>query len=940
MPALIPAIVSAAVAGGVAVATGATFAIWGSVFLGAAIPAFATTLVMGALTKATTKNPEQQTFTVSQGQNVTIRQPVPPQKAIYGRTRTGGAATAVYLGRENQAWNTVITLAGHPVQSIEDVLFDDYAGTFDADGIETGRYNAGGNYAVVNRSLGTETGQPFPLLVSESNGLWGGTTHLQRGHAKLYARLIASPALYPQGVPNFTAIVRGKKVYDPRTGLTAWSHNPALCLADYLCDTRFGLGVDYATGINEAALITAADICDERVTLAGNTTGFTADATTDMLTLDAGSALPQVGDGVRFTTTGSLPGGLSAGVTYYAVPRAKTLQLATSYANAMAGTTLDVTSAGSGMHTMTYYDEPRYTLNGVFSSTDKPREVIGRMLAAMGGNAVRVGGKWHIYAGAYVAPTITLTADDLAGAIRVQTLVSRRELSNGVKGVYSEPASLFQPNDFPPVLGTAYLAQDGDERLWRDIDLSAFVTRGTQAQRLAKIELLRSRQGLTVTAEFKLSAWRCMTGGTVALTMDRYGWSAKAFEVIGSRFIVADDGALGVELSLRETGAAVFDWSTSDESPIDIAPNTNFPPPSAPTAPGTPAVSEELYETTGSAGVKSRAVVTWSAPVDVTVLGYELQYKLNSGSDWIARPLSTSIEDRIEDLAPERYDFRVRDLNIAGAWSDWSATTTKDLLGLTAAPSDVTGFSVIKSEGVAYAQWDLHPDLDVRQGGAIVIRHSPLTSGATWVDGVIYAEIAGNAVEGRAALKTGTYMAKARDSSGNWSTNLASFVATEGMVTGFVTAASVTEDPDFDGAMTDVVYDGTLTGIKLDTGDLSGTYTFDNTLDATTVATRRFEADIDALSYDEGVLFDDASGDFDDASGLFDGDDINDCDLTLYGRFTDDNPAGSPTWGPWVPFFVSDFTCRAAQFKVELIRENTNHNIVVTGLSVAAKDPA
>ena len=956
MPALIPAVVAAGISGTVAVFTNAAF--WG-----AAIKAFAATLVTGLLTKATTKKPDQQqqAFTVSQGQNITVREPVPSQKAIYGRVRAGGATTAVYLTQSNSAWNTVITLAGHPVQSIEDVLFDDYAGTFDSNGIETGRYSAGGVYAVVNRSLGDETGQPFPGLVAETGGLWGNTTHLQRGHAKLYARLFVSPALFPQGVPNLTAIVRGKKVYDPRTGLTAWSHNPALCLADYLCDTRFGLGVDYDEGIQEAALIAAANICDERVTLAGNTTGFTADATTDMLTLDAGSALPQVGDGVRFTTTGTLPGGLSAGVTYYAVPRAKTLQLATSYANAMAGTVLDISSAGSGVHTMTYYDEPRYTLNGVVNSADKPREIMGRMLAAMGGWAVRVGGKWHIYAGAYVAPTITLTADDLAGAVRVQTLVSRRELANGVKGVYTEPASLFQPNDFPPVLGTAYLAQDGGERLWRDIDLSSFVTRGTQSQRLAKIDLLRSRQGLTVTAEFKLSAWRCMAGGTVALTLERYGWTAKPFEVIGSRFVVADDGALGVELSLRETAAAVFDWSTSDESPIDIAPNTSFPPPSAPTAPGTPAVSEELYETTGSAGVKARAVVTWSAPLGVTVLGYELQFKLAADADWIARPFTTAAEDLVDDLAPGLYQFRVRLVNIVGAVSAWSPTASRQLLGLTAPPATPTGFSVIKSEGFGLAQWSRSPDLDVQINGKAVVRHSPLLVGAEWEDGVIVDDFPGGSVQGLVPLMTGTYMLKHQDSSENWSSGFASYVATEGMVTSFNTVGSVTEHTAFTGAKTNVAFDAGYGGIKLDglttidsmvtnidswpfidsLGGISatGSYAFAGTLDLSTVATRRFESDIQALSFDTGDTIDNRLDNIDTWDSI-DGAAVNGCDVTLYGRFTNDNPAGSPVWGPWTPFFVADFTARAAQFKLDFVSANAQHNIVVTQLAVAAKIPA
>lgn len=957
MPMLLPAIVAGAAAGGVAVLTGATATILGSVFLGAAIPAFAATVVTGLLTKATAKKPEA--VVIAQGRNISIRQPIPPQQGVYGRVRTGGTPTFIKIAdSDNKIYDTVITIAGHVSDAIEEVLADDYVLQLDANGYDTSRYN--GNLARANLSLGGETGQPFPNLVASSGGAWSSAGHLQRGHTKLYVSLYFDPAVFPNSVPNLTAVVRGRKVYDPRTGTTVWSHNPALCLADFLCDTRFGLGCDYDTRINETALIAAANICDERVTLAGDTIGFTADAATDIVTPNAGGRIPGTGDGVRVSSTGTLPTGLSAATTYYVIARTRGFKLATSYANAMAGTAIDITGVGSGTHTLTYYDEPRYTLNGTFLSTEKPREIMGRILAAMSGRAVRIGGLWNIYAGAYVAPTVTLDEDDLAGSVRVQSLVSRRESANGVKGVYSEPTMLWQPNDFPPQEGAAYLAQDSNERIWRDIDLTGFVTRATQAQRLAKIELLKTRQGLTAQATFKLTAFRCMAGGTVALTLARFGWSSKAFSVEGSRFVVGGDGMLAIELSLRETAAAVFDWSTSDETAVDIAPNTNFPAPGAPTAPGAPAIVEEKYETTGSAGVKSRALATWNVPSGVTVVGYQLAYKLASAAEWITRPLVVDAEDQLDDLAPDVYDFRVRVLNVVGAFSAWSVTTTQQLYGLTDAPANVTGFSVIKSAGLGVAQWAFHPDLDVQINGVISIRHSPLTSGADWADGVIVEEFPGGLISGLVPLISGTYMAKARDSSGNWSVTESTFVVTEGMVSGFTTVGTSTQHTTFTGSKTNIALDSTLGGIKLDgttlidsmatsidswpfidgLGGVSGTgsYAFDTYLDLLTVATRRFEADIKALSFDTGDTFDNRLENIDDWDAV-DGDVINDCDVTLYARTTDDNPAGTPTWGAWTPFFVADFTCRAAQFKLDFVSGNAQHNIVVTELAVMAKIP-
>lgn len=58
------------------------------------------------------------------------------------------------------------------------------------------------------------------------------------------------------------------------------------------------------------------------------------------------------GDSVYFTTTGALPTGLSANTVYYAIRMdANTFRLATSYANAAAGTAINTTGSQSGVHT-------------------------------------------------------------------------------------------------------------------------------------------------------------------------------------------------------------------------------------------------------------------------------------------------------------------------------------------------------------------------------------------------------------------------------------------------------------------------------------------------------------------------------------------------------------------------------------------------------------
>lgn len=76
------------------------------------------------------------------------------------------------------------------------------------------------------------------------------------------------------------------------------------------------------------------------------------------------------GTRVRLTTSGTLPAGLATATDYYVIKMSDTtFELATSYANAVAGTQINITDAGTGTHTVTWL-LPRYTngagLNAIF----------------------------------------------------------------------------------------------------------------------------------------------------------------------------------------------------------------------------------------------------------------------------------------------------------------------------------------------------------------------------------------------------------------------------------------------------------------------------------------------------------------------------------------------------------------------------------------------
>jgi len=60
--------------------------------------------------------------------------------------------------------------------------------------------------------------------------------------------------------PGISAVIRGAKVEDPRTGITAWSENPALCARHLALHPAVG-GCD-VDEVDDDALIAAANACD------------------------------------------------------------------------------------------------------------------------------------------------------------------------------------------------------------------------------------------------------------------------------------------------------------------------------------------------------------------------------------------------------------------------------------------------------------------------------------------------------------------------------------------------------------------------------------------------------------------------------------------------------------------------------------------------------
>ena len=291
----------------------------GNYILGSALRHFLVTAALGAAMQALAPKPSISGS--NRGYDTNSIGPAQDHQIIYGKMKVGGAIVFdEATGNNNTFLHRVIAVAGHEVESFDGFYLNDdlisatvggylvsenyskEARNFPESTFQSGRY-----YSTLPEGVGTEFptyeelqvfllgGGIYPALAAlasmrerlvrinthngstdqladadlvEESTKWG-NEHRLRGVAYMYVRLKFNADAFPNGIPVITALVKGKKLYDPRTSTTVWSDNPALCLRDYLT-SKYGLE-ENIVNIDDTLVISSANICDQTNTIAGTT---------------------------------------------------------------------------------------------------------------------------------------------------------------------------------------------------------------------------------------------------------------------------------------------------------------------------------------------------------------------------------------------------------------------------------------------------------------------------------------------------------------------------------------------------------------------------------------------------------------------------------------------------------------------------------------------
>jgi hypothetical protein len=574
------------------------------------------------------------------------RQPAAARQCIYGQVRVTGTIIYESTTGSSHNLNQVIAWAAHSCQSIDNLYLDGrqlHAGAAIGEGNRGlnatftddagNKYNLGDVVWWSNLALGQSGGHWYVDLHNQNTAYWDDTCTL-KGICATYLRCTYHSNAFP-GIPGVKAMVHGKNdIYDPRTKTSGYTNNAALVIADFLCNSEFGIGCDYATEIDEDQLIAAANICDEQVQLAVLPTSETL----------AWVAYTSYTVGTRF---------IAGGVVY---------TVTTAYTSLNRFGLHDLPNITKASTATT---ESRYTINGFFDTNSAPGDTLDSMLMACEGHISYSGGRWKIYPAAWYGTNLAFDESDLTGKVQWTPKHKYRDLVNTVRATYVSPCypyavtgydqdnkdtnifnGAWQPTDAPEYAQDAGHGYDSDANLAADNDIKLyadrryqFVTSCATVQRLMKIHLLRNRQQGSGILPMNLSSYQTQAQDVIEMSFPAFGWVDKYLEVQQFHFVPSinsKDGktapSIACELQVVETDPSVYSWSTAEERGVEDTPSptldadTTVNPPTNLALEDDSSTSVMLADGTS----KTRMLVTWTAPDDpfVTSGGHiQIQYQ-------------------------------------------------------------------------------------------------------------------------------------------------------------------------------------------------------------------------------------------------------------------------------------------------------------------------
>jgi len=601
-----------------------------------------------------------------------------------------------------------------------------------------------------------------------------------------------------------------------------------------------------------------------------------------------------------------------------------------------------------------------FDTNTALDTSQKIIDNVRELLKGCRGYLPYTQGKYSLIIETTGSASITLTEDDIIGGYNL-SIPTKNERYNRVIVGFVDPTRNYQVNEvqFPPIDDSGLPSADQHATM-KTAD-GGFLLEGRfnfktitsqyQAEEMAEVILRRSREALTLGITVSFDAYDLAIADIVNITHSSLGFSSKPFRVMGITF--NEDFTIG--LSLVEHQDSHYTWATKVQA--TTVPTTNLPNPFTIQPPASVTLDDQLIQYNDGTVIVALDVTIGASP-DSFVDYYQVEYKLSSDSDYIIYAQGSGLNHRVLNVIDQNtYDVRVKAVSSIGSSSTY-VTAQRIIIGAIAPPSDIQDFSCNVIGQEAHLSWTQIPDLDLAY---YQIRYSALIDGsASWSNSVSLVEkVSRPATSINVPARVGTYLIKAVDKLGNFSSNATAIISNVTGVLNFNAIATQSEHPDFIGTKTNVIEsDNTL---KLDSSELfdsasglfddgtglfesgltsadlfaSGTYEFATPIDIGAKHTARITASITQTSDNLDDVFDSRTGNFDDQKSNFDGDTPANCNAHIEIATSDDNI----TYTSFRNFTIGDYTLRYAKFRLVLISNDLSSTPVVSELSVTIDMP-
>jgi hypothetical protein len=464
-----------------------------------------------------------------------------------------------------------------------------------------------------------------------------------------------------------------------------------------------------------------------------------------------------------------------------------------------------------------------FDCNAVIDTGQKLIDNTRTLLKGMRGFLPYAQGKYKLIIETTGSSVLTLNEDNIIGGIKVSS-ERKNEKYNRVQVNFVNPEKNYQSDTIVYDTDHATLkTADGGFLQEGVIDLPT-ITNPYQALEFGEIVLSRSRNNLGLELTANYTAMNLAIGDIVAVTSTITGMSAKPFRVVG----MAINPSFEVALSLIEHQDAWYTFSEKDE--VATIPDTTFPNPFTVQPPASVTLDDELIQYNDGTVIVAMNITIGASP-DNFVREYQVEYKRTSDANFIVHSKGTvDLFHRVLNvISGDNYTVRVKAINSLGVESS-NVTATRDIVGEIAPPSDVEDFSINIVGSDAHLSWKSIPDADLNY---YVLNFTTETVNPEWQNSFpIVARISRPATSITVPARTGSYLIKAKDKSGNFSPNEAIITTNITSIGEFTNASTATEHPNFTGTKTSCV--AVDDNLELDSIELFDANTTDNFDDITT----------------------------------------------------------------------------------------------------------